>query len=69
MHGIRGHTEKEGVRHEGDGKDRAPEAWAVSSLASDDMEVVLGMPGQDDETEEAWMIRSYRRRIEQEIVL
>ncbi|KAJ3489166.1 hypothetical protein NLI96_g2325 [Meripilus lineatus] len=55
----------------GDTKE-AGETHTTSSMASDDMEMVPGTPGEDDEVEEAWMVRSYKRsvaRMQQEVVL
>ncbi|KAJ3474254.1 hypothetical protein NLI96_g12563 [Meripilus lineatus] len=60
------------VQNEGEYKESSAEAYTTSSLASDDMEMVPGTPGEDDEAEEAWMMRSYRKsvaRLAQEVVL
>ncbi|KAJ3475315.1 hypothetical protein NLI96_g11915 [Meripilus lineatus] len=47
-------------------------AHTTPSLPSDDVDMVPGTPGEDDEAEEEWMVRSYRKsiaRMGQEIVL
>lgn len=64
--------ESEGEKDAGYEKDKGAEAWTASSLGSDDTEMVPGTPGEDAETEEAWMMKSYRKRLArmgQEVVL
>ncbi|KAJ3482752.1 hypothetical protein NLI96_g6759 [Meripilus lineatus] len=53
-------------------KDEGAEKDTASSLPSDDVDMVPGTPGQDDEAEEEMMMRSYRRnkaRMEMEVML
>ncbi|KAJ3489173.1 hypothetical protein NLI96_g2328 [Meripilus lineatus] len=63
---------RDDTREVGRVKNEAADECAMSSLASDDMDMVPGTPGEDDEVEETWMMKSYRKsvaRMAQEVVL